>query len=259
MRLTCPNCDAQYEVPDAAIPTEGREVQCSNCGNLWFHAHPDHPRQDLPEEPETVEPTVAITDAAPSHEPVQAGDIPQADDDANADEDALDDQAAEDDVLPPRREIDPVVIEILRAEAEREVKLRAAEKGGTRNTPAAPDKAPGDEIVDQSQDPVTESPAKPGRDALPDLAAPDSGPSDNSPPDTPAEQPATSRPGNAGGFKRGFALVIIVASVFVVVYAWADRIAESVPQTAPVLESYVANVNQMRVWLDSTLNSYLPK
>lgn len=257
MRLTCPNCDAQYEVPDAAIPTEGREVQCSNCGNLWFHAHPDHPRQDLPKEPETVEPTVAITDVAPSHEPVQDGDITQAD--ADADEDALDDQATEGDVLPPRREIDPVVIKILRAEAEREVKLRAAEKSGPRNTAAAPDPAPGDEVADQSQDPVAKSPAKPGRDALPDLAAPDSSPSDNSPPDAPAEQPATSRTGNAGGFTRGFALVIIIASVFVVVYAWADRIAESVPQAAPVLDSYVANVNQMRVWLDSTLNTYFPK
>lgn len=43
MRLTCPNCDAQYEVPDDVIPQDGRDVQCSNCGNTWFQAHPDHP------------------------------------------------------------------------------------------------------------------------------------------------------------------------------------------------------------------------
>ena len=43
MRLTCPNCGAQYEVPDEVIPSEGRDVQCSNCGNTWFFAHPDFP------------------------------------------------------------------------------------------------------------------------------------------------------------------------------------------------------------------------
>lgn len=36
MRLTCPNCGAQYEVPDDVIPSGGRDVQCSNCGSTWF-------------------------------------------------------------------------------------------------------------------------------------------------------------------------------------------------------------------------------
>ena len=36
MRIICPNCDAQYEVPDDAIPDEGRDVQCSNCGMTWM-------------------------------------------------------------------------------------------------------------------------------------------------------------------------------------------------------------------------------
>ncbi|MEP2718538.1 zinc-ribbon domain-containing protein [Pseudophaeobacter sp.] len=36
MRLTCPNCGAQYEVPDDVIPEEGRDVQCSSCGDTWF-------------------------------------------------------------------------------------------------------------------------------------------------------------------------------------------------------------------------------
>jgi len=41
MRLQCPNCDAEYEVGASAIPFEGRDVQCSNCGHGWFQAHPD--------------------------------------------------------------------------------------------------------------------------------------------------------------------------------------------------------------------------
>ncbi|NDU99409.1 zinc-ribbon domain-containing protein [Pseudoroseicyclus tamaricis] len=36
MRLICPNCGAQYEVPDDVIPEEGRDVQCSACSHTWF-------------------------------------------------------------------------------------------------------------------------------------------------------------------------------------------------------------------------------
>ena len=36
MLLACPNCDARYEVPNDAIPENGRDVQCSNCGHAWF-------------------------------------------------------------------------------------------------------------------------------------------------------------------------------------------------------------------------------
>ena len=41
MRLSCPNCGAQYEVPVEVIPQDGRDVQCSNCGHTWFQMHPD--------------------------------------------------------------------------------------------------------------------------------------------------------------------------------------------------------------------------
>jgi predicted Zn finger-like uncharacterized protein len=38
MRLTCPNCGAQYEVDGSMIPDDGRDVQCSACGQTWFQA-----------------------------------------------------------------------------------------------------------------------------------------------------------------------------------------------------------------------------
>ncbi|WP_164726948.1 zinc-ribbon domain-containing protein [Shimia sediminis] len=41
MRLSCPNCGAQYEVPVEVIPQDGRDVQCSSCGHTWFQMHPD--------------------------------------------------------------------------------------------------------------------------------------------------------------------------------------------------------------------------
>ncbi len=55
MRLTCPNCGAQYQVPDEVIPPEGRDVQCSNCGNTWFQASPDAP-DGLPEAEDAMTP-----------------------------------------------------------------------------------------------------------------------------------------------------------------------------------------------------------
>ncbi|MCA0994048.1 zinc-ribbon domain-containing protein [Alloyangia pacifica] len=47
MRLICPNCGAQYEVPVDVIPTGGRDVQCSDCGHTWFQLHPDDAPGDL--------------------------------------------------------------------------------------------------------------------------------------------------------------------------------------------------------------------
>lgn len=35
MRLICPQCNALYEVSSDMIPPEGREVECSACGNVW--------------------------------------------------------------------------------------------------------------------------------------------------------------------------------------------------------------------------------
>ncbi|WP_417243909.1 zinc-ribbon domain-containing protein [Celeribacter sp.] len=49
MRLVCPNCDAQYEVDEKVIPENGRDVQCSNCGNTWFQT-PEHLDADLADE-----------------------------------------------------------------------------------------------------------------------------------------------------------------------------------------------------------------
>ncbi|MEM1363068.1 MAG: zinc-ribbon domain-containing protein [Pseudomonadota bacterium] len=36
MRITCPRCNACYEVPDAVMPPGGRDVQCSDCGHSWY-------------------------------------------------------------------------------------------------------------------------------------------------------------------------------------------------------------------------------
>ncbi|AZB62847.1 hypothetical protein EBL87_03545 [Cereibacter sphaeroides] len=89
MRLICPNCDAQYEVSDEAIPPEGRDVQCSNCGHGWFQrpvslirvegigapppfAAPQPDRPDpaaLPSQPDGQDPAAEPRPEAPAQQP----------------------------------------------------------------------------------------------------------------------------------------------------------------------------------------------
>jgi len=35
MRLSCPTCQTEYDVPDAALTGRTRKVRCVNCGTLW--------------------------------------------------------------------------------------------------------------------------------------------------------------------------------------------------------------------------------
>ncbi|UWQ84236.1 zinc-ribbon domain-containing protein [Leisingera caerulea] len=164
MRLTCPNCAAEYEVPEDVIPAEGRDVQCSNCGQTWFQAAAgetaavplaeDAPAPaDAAEEPEqdaaASAPQQAPEDAAENAaEPApERGGIEEeaADFFANSRQDGpggFAQDAAEDmpqqqaEPQPQRaRGLDPALTDILREEAEREASLRAAESQSLETQP----------------------------------------------------------------------------------------------------------------------------
>lgn len=110
MRLQCPNCDAEYEVDASAIPLEGRDVQCSNCGHGWFQSHPDYETD--------YELESALYDPPPP--------LPQGDAVAGA---------------MPKRELDPEAQRILREEVAREEALRAAEAARAAPAQTAPPEA----------------------------------------------------------------------------------------------------------------------
>jgi predicted Zn finger-like uncharacterized protein len=165
MRLTCPNCGARYEVDDAMIPPEGRDVQCSECSTTWFQPGrrtepPPQPARSFPieEAPETEdreasaavsEPegspegqresaTDAVAEPEPEPEPepeeVQPDPIPETAEAATrvvpeneyAEADTPEEEQAEE-ASSARRGLDPSVRDILREEAEREARLRQAE------------------------------------------------------------------------------------------------------------------------------------
>ncbi|WP_176473812.1 zinc-ribbon domain-containing protein [Actibacterium ureilyticum] len=130
MRLICPNCSAQYEVDDSVIPAEGRDVQCSNCGQTWFQ--PAAAIAATPAEPEPVDTPVAETQPDEEYiedtvepeipEPDTAEPAPEADESVvsfdqdtetfyefNTDDDTADDLSAPDEApeAPPAPEAEP--------------------------------------------------------------------------------------------------------------------------------------------------------
>ncbi|OYV40783.1 MAG: hypothetical protein B7Z80_03680 [Rhodospirillales bacterium 20-64-7] len=52
MRVTCPNCSTEYEVPDAALAGRNRKLLCERCGHRWLHA--DVPPRDGGEPVQTI-------------------------------------------------------------------------------------------------------------------------------------------------------------------------------------------------------------
>ena len=157
MRLICPNCGAQYEVPSEVIPETGRDVQCSNCGDTWFQHHPDHPAPepesetesesapatqssqvswDSPEERPADPEDQAERDAEPAPEPAPEEDPEQTEakneddaEDTSQDPEETDDQ--DEPPAPSRRQLDPAIADVLREEAEHEREARATESAGS--------------------------------------------------------------------------------------------------------------------------------
>jgi len=75
MRLICPNCGAQYEVPDDVIPSGGRDVQCSNCGFTWF----ERPGVSASEEEGRPAPHQTAIPAPPEQEADEFADLDEDD------------------------------------------------------------------------------------------------------------------------------------------------------------------------------------
>ncbi len=112
------------------IPDAGRDVQCSNCGDTWFQAHPDRsvPAEASPTAPDDwqePEPDPAPPTAAPAPDPEPEPE-PEPEELGEPDTSAKPETPAR----PIRREIDPAVASVLREEAEREKRARAAAQAG---------------------------------------------------------------------------------------------------------------------------------
>jgi predicted Zn finger-like uncharacterized protein len=283
MRLICPNCGAQYEVPDDVIPPEGRDVQCSNCGVTWFQ-DPNRPdpelNDDYPSDEENdwnSEDTTAdesLFDGA-SEEDELSSDAEESysDDFATPDEDDAEEEVSPAPTPEPqRRELDPSVAELLREEAEHEARARAAETaGGLESQPDLGLTEPGSEAAQRERDARNRMARLRGepeqaaalaasasrRDLLPDIEEINStlrstsDRRDDEETESTPEPVARSR--KRGGFRTGFMLVLMLALVLLLIYVFAPQIGTQVPALAELLDTYVSKVDAGRVWLDREL------
>ncbi|MBI1220560.1 MAG: hypothetical protein GC186_18670 [Rhodobacteraceae bacterium] len=285
MRLTCPNCDAQYEVDDRAIPDAGRDVQCSNCGHAWFQL-PPHVEEAMEDEAATFGDAAAKPADEPEPEyaaamPPSPPAAPEPAATATVVPQPMPERPAPPPPVEPRRQVlDENVQAVLREEAEREKRVRDAERGAIETQPdlgltspervttrrpapppardrTAPPPAPDDEDMDEDDDSdLIASPRSARRALLPDIeqinstlrATTERG---RAAPPTPAEEEAEQR----RGFRLGFRTVVLVALVLVVLYVTAPTIEARWPVSAPVLKPLVAGLDSARTLLDRLLTS----
>ena len=70
MLITCPNCEAGYEVPDHLLAGEGRRLRCKSCMEEWRAVLLSEPEPDSPEPNVTAaEPTVTPEPPEPNAAP----------------------------------------------------------------------------------------------------------------------------------------------------------------------------------------------
>ncbi|MFV0410591.1 MAG: zinc-ribbon domain-containing protein [Paracoccus sp. (in: a-proteobacteria)] len=161
MRLTCPQCNARYDLPAGLIPPEGREVECSACGHVW---HQVLLPGGVPAMAEPVMPA-PVGPAAPTEPEIPANIDPQPVEDLQ-----------EAPVL--RRPLPDDVLAILREETARELHARRAARGESISEDAA---APGSEsllpppptmlAITRMDQPETAAISPPSRVAAPPTAA----------------------------------------------------------------------------------------
>lgn len=248
------------------IPPEGRDVQCSNCSTTWYQ----------PGRPTMREPEAKAADAASEDAYEQDDAAPEVETVAETEAEAPPPPAAEPvapeaEAPPPepqRREIDPAILEILRAEAEREARLRRTEADPVESQP------------EMALDPESETPARAerraelddavdafdadgspqrrmvaARDLFPDIdqinsTLRDTGERSDAEADASDIDTVDTVPRRRRGNRLGFLLALCLAGGATALYGNADSLAAAVPALAPMLEGYVTAVDAARVWLD---------
>lgn len=257
MRLICPNCDAQYNVADDAIPEGGRDVQCSSCAHTWF---------------QTDVPAVAGRNTSK----VLSRALPAAVKSASYDVGGYDTPTNSKPLSskPHHRPVDPTVANILREEAARdhevsdsgafeppeteEAKRAAAEKvEETRKRIARMTEDEGGTRSGVSPAETAAAAAAANPRAIPDIHEINAAlraraqANDSSGLNETEKQEAVRR----SGFRRGFFVVLLLIIILTLPYIFANQITDAMPQTSGVIEPYVAIVDQLRISVDALFDA----
>ncbi len=279
MRLICPNCDAQYEVPPEVMPKEGRDVQCSNCGLTWFQQHPDHPIEDASDSGEKTADASATTEPDSSSQSDTAPEDPAP---APQQMPAQPDQTAPADPATQRRELDPSIADVLRAEAEMEARARRKDASAVESQPdlGLPDPKKSKDrptskpltypmpALDTDNEYEAEPPeflAEPSttagapREMFPDIEEINSTLRSNNDrsPDDDSGQTAQIEEHEKRNSRLGFSLTLVLAAALALAYVFAPQVVDAIPQAEGFMASYVATVDTWRAWLDTQISALL--
>lgn len=234
MRLICPNCDAQYEVPDNVIPSEGRDVQCSDCGNTWFQepggapaSEPAFERPAVPPEVSSILQEEAELERAArqDEEPPEPVEEPVAD--------LSEPEPEEEEVRHPFVGPDP-------GETDQDRRAREARERMARMRSVAeadPFEAAGDSRKAGLPD-VDELNLSLHAEGVSAYAG-----------ETLDVAMLRRKERRAAGFRNGFALVIFACLIGLAVYTQFENIGRVFPGAKPYLDAFVAWVNDGRFWL----------
>lgn len=246
MRITCPNCLAQYDIDDTLLPKDGREVQCSACDHIWFQT-PGRPKAGSARATEPAPEPAGQADSAPA--PAPATSPPEAEGVPPQDK--------------PARKLDPAVADVLREEAAFEDEQRRKEAEGLHSQPElglmgsapwpAAKQQPSD-TADQAHD-ASDTSARTAH-SFPDI---EDVSATLEPVDTRRRQgsaedaqdyalPQTAQ-ARRRSFLSGFALPLVIAGLGVAAYIWAEDLSQLAPPLQEPLAAYVALVDQGRAAL----------
>jgi len=275
MRLICPNCDAQYEVPDDAIPPGGRDVQCSNCQLSWFQTEkPIVPGRDT-SKPEAAPVAEEETVADAAEIEVEASE-PEIDTEEQPKADPIPEPEPNPDPAPQRKQLDDAVASILREEASfggpavatagaiakppptetarppvpvtedatrQRIAMMTEEEGGTRTGTQTPEAA--QETADKAHLRTV-----PTINEINATLRARAQANDTSGLTELEKEEAVQR----SGFRRGFFLILVLFAILFLPYIFADQITENLPQTTNIMNSYVMTVDGLRLSLSEFVN-----
>ncbi len=258
MRLTCPNCKAQYEVEATVIPDDGRDVQCSSCGITWFQM------------PEASSPA---PDTSPEDD-LLVDEAPDAYDDLEPEPSTPEMSAiASASAAMRRRTLGDAVATVLREEAARETAARQAEGslietqgdlGLPEGRSAAPPPPAASPPAGQTDTARTQEHADAAlisrqarRELLPDIEAINStlrATSERGGDAAAMDAPETLRQ-RRSGFRKGFLSSMAVITLLLLPYLLLPQISARIPALAPALAEYATKIDALRDWLNRQMIS----
>jgi predicted Zn finger-like uncharacterized protein len=274
MRLICPNCEAQYEVADNAIPDEGRDVQCSNCGTTWFQDSADAlaaaaaQAEATPPEPEPQPEPEPVVEPEPQPEPGPEPE-PVVEPEPQPEPEPAPEPA-------PAPSLSEAAAAILQEEAEREREARFAETEALETQTEFSVDEPGfDEPVfepDESQPvvvaPAPQPPHRATSESVADTPAPRQQLPDIEEINSTLETARTKRDSQRAiltedeqdlpsrrPFRAGFITAVTVAVVLVAAYVYAPQLSVRVPALAPTLAAFSETTDALRFWLEGWVTS----